>query len=461
METAKVEEAQQVSGAELLDELQAWFARFIAVTFDADLALLALWTVHTHLAEELYSTPRLRLDSTMEGAGKTTVLEHLSRLCHAPILVASLSSPALLPRMLHTKLRTVLLDEVHRTLAPDSPGVGELLSILNSGYRVGATRPVLVRKGDDWVERELSTFAPLAMAGNAPNLPADTRSREIRVLLVPDLGGSLDDSDWESVEDDAHALRDRVAVFAESVRDQVKGMRVELPEGCVGRTREKWRPLKRVAIAAGGRWPAAVDALIATALQEEADEREAGLRTLPPGVVLLNDLHAVWPAGDDELTATKTLVARLIDHHPDYWGEQSAYGRALTEQRFGKLSSQAAKATSQRPRVHGPRGFFRSQFLPVWRQMRLEGHTVQPDHIGDIGDIGSDGAETIRCNRFDRSDPVTPHVRPDTGSDGDSMTVCARCDKELTDPEAMRRGICVACFLRSKHGSTPTDEGEK
>ena len=191
MEAAKVEEAQQVSGAALLDELQVWFARFIAVTFDADLALLALWTVHTHLAEELYSTPRLRIDSTMEGAGKTTTLEHLFRLCRHPIQVASLSSPALLPRLLHTAPRTVLLDEVDRTLAADKPGVGELLAVINSGYRVGAKRPVLVRKGDDWVERELSTFAPLAMAGNAPNLPADTRSREIRVLLVPDLDGSL------------------------------------------------------------------------------------------------------------------------------------------------------------------------------------------------------------------------------------------------------------------------------
>ncbi|MGE5697112.1 MAG: DUF3631 domain-containing protein [Candidatus Sericytochromatia bacterium] len=451
MQAATTEQAEQLSGAELLDALESWFVRFIAVTFDTDLALLALWTVHSHLAEECYTTPRLRLDSTMEGAGKTTTLEHLGRLCRNPIQVASLSSPALLPRLLDKTLRTVLLDEVDRTLAPDKPGVGELLAVVNSGYRVGAKRPVLVRtKGDDWEERELSTFAPLAMAGNAPSLPADTRSREIRVLLVPNLDDTLEDTDWEVIEDEAHALHDRIVVFADSVRDRVKGMRVTLPEGCIGRAKEKWRPLKRVAVAAGGRWPAVVDGLIAAAVAEEADERASGLRTLPPGVVLLTDLRAVWPADDEPAkgpVATKTLVDRLIGHNPDYWGEHSAYGKALTPQRFGKLSSQAAKAVSQRRDGHAPRGFFRDQFVPVWRQMGLEQTTNTADHIADIGNIGPDDAERADVADVGRSGPESLCTAADIGDD---TALCARCGKPLPDLEAERRGICAACFLRSK-----------
>ena len=252
----------------------------------------------------------------------------------------------------------------------------------------------------------------------------------------------LEESDWETVEDEAHALRDRVAVFAESARDRVKGMRVDLPEGCVGRTREKWRPLKRVAVAAGGRWPATADGLIAAALQEEADEREAGLRTLPPGVVLLNDLHAVWPAGDDELVQTRTLVSRLIGHHPDYWGEQSAYGKALTEARFGKLASQAAKVTSQRPGGRGPRGFFRRQFLPVWRRMHLETH---PSAGGADGYAGEPGAEAGEAHRVNHDNSVHRAHMHDSGS----LAVCSRCDAPLTDTEAERRGVCVACFLHA------------
>jgi hypothetical protein len=196
-----------IDGAAVLLRVEAWYRRFIRVTFEPDYHLLALWTVHTHLAEECYTTPRLQLDSLVEGAGKTTVLDHLKRLAHNPIQIASLSSPALLPRLLHNGMRTILLDEVHRTLHSDKPGVGDLVAIINTGYRRGATRPVNVPvKNGGWEVVEMPTFAPVAVAGNDPNLANDTRSRMIRVLLMPDLDGSVEDSDWEYLEDDANAL---------------------------------------------------------------------------------------------------------------------------------------------------------------------------------------------------------------------------------------------------------------
>jgi len=263
-----------IDGAAVLDRVEAWYRRFIRVTFEPDYHLLALWTVHTHLAEECYTTPRLQLDSLVEGAGKTTVLDHLKRLCQDPVLIASLSSPALLPRMLNNGMRTILLDEVHRTLNSDRPGIGELVAIINTGYRAGATRPVNVQvKGGRWEPVDMSTFAPVAMAGNNPNLESDTRSRMIRVLLMPDLDGSVEDSDWEYLEDEAKALQEEIALWAASARETVKGMRVDLPAGCIGRSKEKWRPIKRIAVAARGCWPKIADELIENGLAEEAAAR--------------------------------------------------------------------------------------------------------------------------------------------------------------------------------------------
>jgi hypothetical protein len=277
-------------GSALLDDLERWFGRFICVSFEGDLALLALWAAHTHLVNELRTTPRLQIDSPMPNSGKTTVLDHFSRLCHRPIQIASPPSQALIPRILEYETRTILLDEVDRILRPESPSTPDLLAITNSGYRVGATRPVLEpTKGGGWRAVEMSTFCALAMAGNAPVLPDDTRSRIIRVLLMPDFDGSVEDSDWEYIEDDAIALRERLAEFAADVREAVQGMAVDLPRGCIGRSKEKWRPLKRVAVVAGGRWPAVADALIVRDMDEEAAEREAGLKARPPGVV------ACWP----------------------------------------------------------------------------------------------------------------------------------------------------------------------
>jgi len=82
--------------------------------------------------------------------------------------------------MLEIDVRTILLDEVDRSLRADKPGVEDIIAILNSGYRFGATRPVLVPvKGGGWEMKDMSTYAPIAMAGNSPNhrrIPSPVRS---------------------------------------------------------------------------------------------------------------------------------------------------------------------------------------------------------------------------------------------------------------------------------------------
>jgi len=111
----------------------------------------------------------------------------------------------------------------------------------------------------------MTTFAPVAMAGNSPNLPDDTQSRCIRVLLLPDIEGRVEESDWELLDEPARELGARLAQWADSVRDKVRGDRPPLPDIVKGRARERWSPLKRVAAAAGGRWPGVVDELVSCA----------------------------------------------------------------------------------------------------------------------------------------------------------------------------------------------------
>ncbi len=64
------ESGPRVDGADLLDEVREWFGRFVRVVHDADLDLLTVWAVHTHLVAETYTTPRLQLDSPMPGSGR-------------------------------------------------------------------------------------------------------------------------------------------------------------------------------------------------------------------------------------------------------------------------------------------------------------------------------------------------------------------------------------------------------
>lgn len=437
-------------GAAVLDDVEAWFGRFICVTDPRDLALLAVWAVHTHVAEEVRTTPRLQLDSTVPESGKTTCLEHLNKLCRRPILIASPPSPALIPRLLEQEVRTVLLDEVDRVLRPDGPATPDLLSIINSGYKAGATRPALVPvKGGGWEVNEMPTFSPVVLSGNAPVLPDDTRSRIIRILLMPDYGNVTEDTDWEVIEDAAAVLHARIAAFADHVRDRVPGLAVDLPDGCVRRAKEKWRPLKRVAAVAGGRWPELVDDLIRRGLEEDNAEREAGLRTLPPGMVLLNDLRQVWP-DHDELVPTADLVSRLIVYNGEYWGPASAYGKALTATRFGKLLSQAAKVTSTRPGGRGPRGYLRKQLDPVWTHLRIEPSGAPPGAPGAPGYPGEAGADPHRDNRDSQLHQLHRDPPPT-----DSSTAVQATPADDAANTAYRDSLCRDCHTRPPSAGRP------
>ncbi len=367
-------DGEVIDGAALLDEVMEWFARFICCD-PLDLEILALFTVHTHLAVECYTTPRLLLDSAMPGSGKTTVCEHLSRLACNGVLFASLSSPAMLVRILEDGINTLLIDEVNRTLSPDKQNVGDLIAVLNSGYKRGATRPVLVSTGGGWKPVKMTTFAPVVLAGNSPLLPDDTRSRCIRILLSPDLDGLIEDSDWEFIDAEAKGLHDGIAAWAGQVREEISCLKVDLPDKCRGRSREKWRPLMRIAAAAGGHWPGRVADLINRDLAEEEADRADGLRNLPPAMVLMHDLYVIWShdglCGGKAFVGTRELVNVLALQNPEQWSDGNRFGKRLTDTRLGRMISQVCKVHSSRETRDGPRGYYRAALEPAWARLGI------------------------------------------------------------------------------------------
>lgn len=383
-------EAPRHPGADVLDTVGGWLSTYIVTAQESDLHVLTLWCAHTHLCTETYTSPRLLLDSPAPGAGKTTTLDHLQRLCHHPVQAASLSSPALLARLLEKGPRTILVDEADRTLSPKMEGVGELLAVLNSGYRRGASRPVLDpdKENGGWNAKEMSTFGPVAMAGNSPDLPDDTRSRCIRVLLLPDYNGDAEDSDWQFIEDNAALLHEQIASWADDVRDEVATLRPEYPTGLRGRNRERWAPLLKVATVAGGPWPSRCLDLIAADLDDQDADREAGLDRIPRHVQLLRDIAEVWPA-DEEFMHTSRLIDALHNYRPDWWGVLNNYGK-LTAQGLGKtLASHFNVRASQLTRntEHGRRGYYLQSFLSSWRSFGVDtptptnpsGKPIKPD----------------------------------------------------------------------------------
>lgn len=131
--------------AETVRAVEKWLKTFMKFMKDSDALLCALWIVHTHLIDEFYSTPRLLISSPTFGSGKTTLLEHFFYLCREkPAQMANISSVAMLARIHQPRVRTLLIDEADRTLNAKNPLFSELISIINSGYKRGGTRSVMV-----------------------------------------------------------------------------------------------------------------------------------------------------------------------------------------------------------------------------------------------------------------------------------------------------------------------------
>ena len=360
--------AEREELARVLQALATWFERFVYLPKENGYHLLALWTAHTWAIDQLATTPRLLLDSPVPESGKTTLLDHLEKLCRQPMKIGSAVSPALLARVVDQDPHTLLLDEVDRTLHPRDPGTPERLAILNTGYKRGGTRPVLVQKGTEWVAEVMTTFSPVAIAGNTPELPDDTRSRCIEVRLLPALTVELEDSDWEEIEPDAELLREATQQAVAALAGLIGSERPELPAGCRARNREKWLPLKRVAKQAGSQWEEFADQLIVEDLESQAEAKEAGVKSKRPGVLLaehLADYYRQVPG----FGPSHAIAGWLIQNYPEAWGEGSSYGKALTVQRLGQMLSKSYGLTSQR--VEMVRGYSAGQFQKIWNALGI------------------------------------------------------------------------------------------
>jgi hypothetical protein len=156
----------------------------------------------------------------------------------------------------------------------------------------------------------------------------------------------------------------------------VRLTRPSLPESVKGRARERWSPLKRVAEAAGGHWPAVVDALSEEDVRRLDSEREEGIVQQRPHVVLLAHIHEVWEDGET-FVPTEELIDRLVDRHPETWGEFSSFGKRLTAQRLGRMLSSGYKIQTSRPDANGRRGYLRVTLATAFRRFGLD-HPEKP-----------------------------------------------------------------------------------
>jgi hypothetical protein len=293
----------------LLDEVEKWLGRFIALGEHARLAL-ALFALHSWAIEAAYVTPYIVLASPERRSGKTRTLEVLELICREPILTASIT-PAALYQTVEAHQPTLLIDEVDVLFASRSERAEEIRGLINAGNHRGATA---VRGGKDGEARFYNVFGPKVLAGiDAGRLPDTIADRAIHVLMERKARTvRLERVRRRVLVEEVENLRDGLYAWARRHVEQLADY--NLPEGDLDalsdRAEEGWEPLLAVATLAGaGTYRRAVAAALDLAKHEAQTAEDAAH-------ALLDALRDKFGAADRYASADLCAVLNGDDELP-------------------------------------------------------------------------------------------------------------------------------------------------
>ena len=241
--------SDDVPGAELLDNIQAVFERYIVLPAGAAEAL-ALWTLHAWTMDSGDTSPFMVLSSPTKRCGKTSVLILLTYLTPRSELASNIS-PSALFRYIEDVRPTLLIDEAD-SFAKDNE---ELRGILNSGHTKAAAHVIRnVEVNGEHKPRRFSTWAPKAIA--SIRALADTlEDRSIVISLQRKPKAAKVERLRKRDSDEFAILRRKAARWAEANLAQLEDPDPNVPETLNDRAADNWRPLLAIADLAGADWP--------------------------------------------------------------------------------------------------------------------------------------------------------------------------------------------------------------
>jgi hypothetical protein len=316
-------------GHEVLDAVVTFVSRFSAFPNEHSAPALALWYAHTHIADRLYVTPRLILDSAEPGSGKTRVLEVAQYLVARPEMTISVT-PAAVFRMLVEGPITLLFDEIDAVFNPKTGGNNEdLRALLNAGYKRTATVARCVGDAKSMNVTRFPVYAPVALAGIAGGMPATITTRAITIhMRKRRYDEVVEEFIEEDVEREAIPVCADLEMWTHQIADDIARARPERPDGVRDRAAEIWRPLLAIADAAGGHWP------------ETARKAchhfvvEAGPQNVSTGVRLLSDVRDIFTAQNTDRIGTADLIRELHAIEDGPWTDLQ--GKPLDSRRLAK-----------------------------------------------------------------------------------------------------------------------------
>jgi Protein of unknown function (DUF3631) len=398
-------------GAELLDQVADFLARYVAFPSPAALHAVALWAAHCHAVAAFESTPRLALLSAEKGSGKTRTLEVLELLVPRPMHAVNATAAALF-RAVEAHQPTLLFDECDTYFGPMARGEHEeLRGLVNAGHRKGAVAYRCVGDPKNMQVQAFPAYCAVAVAGIG-DLPATILDRAVLVRMrrrAP--AEKVEPFRRRKAAKVGDELRQALADWTKAHAEQLAEAEPEMPAGLVDRPADVWEALLAIADLAGGDWPrdARKAALELNAARVEADPSL--------GVALLRDLRAAFAIRDDdgnltgwhEALSTETLLSRLTALEESPWGDLR--GKALDARGLARrLKPYEVRPTTIRVGDATPKGYRREdladawvRYLPDTPEKSATSETPQASGVAPVADVALPAGQ--RGALFDPDDP--------------------------------------------------------
>ncbi|WP_421108289.1 DUF3631 domain-containing protein [Streptomyces sp. NEAU-S77] len=360
--------APSIDGAALLSEVEAFHRRFNVFPTEAAYVAVALWDAHAHLIDAFDGTARLAFLSPEPGSGKSRALEIVETLTPRAATTVNASANALF-RLVEADqgTPTLLFDEIDTVFGPKAGGNEEVRGFLNSGYRRGAKSLRCVGDGSNQESTWFSSFCAVAMAGLG-SLPDTILTRSVIIRMRKKAPNEKAEPYRRRIhEKQGNALRDQLAEWAATVRDQIENAWPEMPEGVTDRPADVWEPLLAVADAAGGEWPERARAACLELVHAAQDDDEASL-----GTRLLTDLRDHVFCGADRMPTAVILECLLhLDDAP--WGDLD--DKPITSRALAKLLKQYVTPANKPIKPRGirtasgtPKGYYAEDLADAWNR---------------------------------------------------------------------------------------------
>jgi hypothetical protein len=254
---AKARTVAVESPEELFNKIKAYITRYVVLSQPQHADVLALWVMHTWVADSADFTPYIYLHSPVMRCGKTQVHRVVEPLVKNPLRTCNVSEAALY-REIEESHPTLLWDEIDSIFGnrKSSEANQNKRALLNAGYERGMTAIRMERGPGGFVKISFDPFCPKILAGIG-RLPDTIVDRSIPILIHRRLKTQSCHKYRRQDRAKAKPLYDALEAWSKDVEllKTLRESQPQMPESLTDRQEDILEPLLAIADSIGGDVP--------------------------------------------------------------------------------------------------------------------------------------------------------------------------------------------------------------